>query len=977
MNNVSFEDGLKKLSMINEISTAQTGFYALDQKNIDNFYIKFYLDEAKRYEPTAIYVTQLENQAPKPQIYIYDSTGNKKLPKDIKQLHKELWNSAKVPMFFVFTDTEVKIYNCRKSADSKDNIPAPLEILKLASDTQEQLNKIKSFDAKMFDSGAFWNQEDYAKEFEFRHSVYDVLLDDLMSLREKLIAKSELSEKTTESLLIKSILIKYLDERGVFNQEGLANYWSRFLDNATTFTELFDDSSSIVNLLDTLKEHFNGGVFDISNDREELLGKNLSAFKEFLEADTETTQNKHTQKLLWSKYSFKDLPVELISNIYELFLKSEEKETNGIVYTPPILVDFMIDEVMPLYEPKKDFKLIDPSCGSGIFLVAAYKRLIQWWMIENNWEKPTIAQAQKIIRDNIYGVDKEDGAVEVSLFSISLALCDTFLPDEIWDDLKFEDLRENNIIQKDFFEYIQDKNNHNIFDLVIGNPPFMGEYKKWTPPAKKLNQEEMKKRPLVENKPMKLPDGQMAVFFLEQGFKLLKKGAYISMVQPSAFMYNGGVFNFRKYLFEKYKCHQIIDFSCVKNLFKTADTTIATVFMQKETPNIDRDSILHLTTRQTFLVKEKIYFDLSHYDFHWIKYKDALEHKSIWKCDLLGGSRIRTIVFRLEKNDSLNTYLDKKKKLPFEERWFTGDGYQEGKEKNKTESASWITGKRLVPPEAFDSRGIDDEQIKVVEDKKFQWTRKGHKKIFEPPHLLIKKQIDKENNNVLCEMRDDYLVFKNTIYGIHAPVQDKLELQKLEKYLQDNGKMLMFFLAATSPRALIYKATSLLQKDFNSIPYSRNINEISLSKTEQYFADDTLDHMMNFCKGTSKSPLLKDVNNTQMIDFENVYCELLNTVYKEVHSLGSKKTSSYVCVAFYFKTKPINTLLDKDSLSDSVLENLVKNKVGKNIHITRVLRFYDDNVIYLIKPKHYRFWLKSIAVRDADETFPDLIKMGY
>lgn len=967
MSHVSFEDGLKKLSMINKICTTHTGFYSLDQNNIDNTYIRFHLDEAKRYEPTAIYVTQLENQAPKPQIYIYDNTGNKKLPKDIKQLHKELWNSAKVPMFFVFTDTEVKIYNCRKSSDDGKNVPTALEIVKLTSDAQEQLNKIKSFDAKMFDSGAFWNQEKYAKEFEFKHSVYDVLLDDLMSLREELIAKSALSEKTTESLLIKSILIKYLDERGVFNQQERDNYWSQFLDNATTFTELFNSSSSIVNLLDTLKEHFNGGVFDISNDREELLDKDLSAFKKFLEADTETTQNKHTQKLIWSKYSFKDLPVELISNIYELFLKSEEKETNGIVYTPPILVDFMIDEVMPLDEPKKDFKLIDPSCGSGIFLVAAYKRLIQWWTIEHNWGKPTISQAQQIIKDSIFGVDKEDGAVEVSLFSISLALCDTFLPEEIWDDLKFEDLRKSNIVQKDFFLYMQDENTHNIFDLVIGNPPFVNKQAKWTNIAKEV----------AKNDPV--PDTQLSFLFIKQSLKLLKPSAYLCMIQPSAFLYSQGTFNFRNNIFTNYKCHQVIDFACLNtSLFKksknknSADVAISVSFIQNIQPDIEKDNILHLAVRQTFLAKEKIYFDLSYYDFHWLKYKDVLEQKSIWKCDLMGGSRIRSIIKRLEQYTTLKDFLKNKEK----DGWIYKSGFFTGNKKTPKDffENNFLTNRPTLPTSAFSENGIDYSKIELLQESTFEAPRQME--LFQEPLVLIKEIIGKQK--LAIEYVDkSFLSFRKGINGIHAPMKDKKKLKQLAKTLKDQSILYIFYTIATSGRAGVSKATSLLKNDIDLLPYPKNIQDLQLSKTEQYFANDTLDYMMDFCKGTSKSPLLKDVNDIQMIDFENVYCELLNTVYKEVHSLGNKKTSSYVCVAFYFKTKPMNTLLNKDELSDAILENLVKNKVGKNIHITRILRFYDDNVIYFIKPKQYRFWLKSIAVRDADETFSDLIKMGY
>ena len=89
---------------------------------------------------------------------------------------------------------------------------------------------------------------------------------------------------------------------------------------------------------------------------------------------------------MWSLYSFRYLPIELISRIYEEFIP----DTAGVVYTPPFLVDLLIDECMPLDNHDKftnaKFKVIDPSCGSGIFCVAAYQRLIDWHIINKYYE---------------------------------------------------------------------------------------------------------------------------------------------------------------------------------------------------------------------------------------------------------------------------------------------------------------------------------------------------------------------------------------------------------------------------------------------------------------------------------------------------------------------------------------------------------------------------------------------------------------
>lgn len=962
-----FENGLKKLSMLNNEMEEARGLYFLDDE-VNNPQIKIHIEEAKKYNPTAIYVTKFENGSVKPQIYIYDNTLNQLTEREITEQHKRLWNAYKVPMFFVFTPTEVKIFNCLQKPEIKDdgeleNI-TPLEIINLTSSIN------KEFKAQMFDSGAFWNSK-YKDNFSFSESVYESLLDELKLLRDDLIEKKILSIKTTESLLIKTILLRYLEERGVFDK-GIENkkpYWAKFKKSAISFTDLFDDNKAVVALLDDLNVHFNGGVFDVgkehSEERTELLSANLKEFQYFLKANKEGKQ-----LVFWSRYSFKDLPIELISNIYELFLKAEDKVKGGVVYTPPILVNFMIDEIMPLAKPQKDFKLIDPSCGSGIFLVGAYKRLIQWWMIENDWKRPSTTIARNIIKKSIYGIDKEEGAVQLSIFSLALVLCDTFLPDVIWNKLKFDNLEESgNVIAQDFFEYIEEKEHHNTFDLVIGNPPFVNKYKEWTSIAQEL-----------EKKSVAIPDKQLSFLFLEQSFNLLKENAFLCMIQPSAFLYSQNSFNFRNKIFKKYQCKQVIDFACLNtSLFKKsnkkdkgADVAVSVSFFQNKKPDIQKDSILHITVRKTFLAKEKIYFDFSHYDFHWLLYTDTLNQKSIWKCNLMGGSRIRTIIKRLEQYPTLKKYLDDK----IDNGWIYKSGFFEGNKKSpKTfNENNFLTNNPTLPTRAFTERGIDFNKIEELREDAFEAPRQIE--LFQSPLVLIKEIVGKKS--LLIEYIDKpFLSFRKGINGIHAPLRDKKKLIEFANRIKEQSKLYIFYSVATSGRAGVSKATSLLKKDIDLLPYPKDYKDLKLSKIEQYFSNDTLDYMMDFCKGNKNSSLMKDVVNKQLNEFQSVYCELLNSTYNHFKPLSRFETESFIGCSFYFKDKPKKILIENSKELEENLFSIIDNKIGQNVNIKRVLRFYDDNVIYIIKPKQYRFWLKSIAVRDADETFLDLVKMGY
>ncbi len=136
--------------------------------------------------------------------------------------------------------------------------------------------------------------------------------------------------------------------------------------------------------LSELACEFNGNIFDnfLPEEKQQIEQTELSLVADFLRAKLDIPQK---QYFLWEQYSFNHLPVELISSIYENFLPKEK----GVVYTPPFLVNSLIDEVMPLdkaetYFSSNQFKVLDPSCGSGVFLAAAYKRMLQWWAVNHH-----------------------------------------------------------------------------------------------------------------------------------------------------------------------------------------------------------------------------------------------------------------------------------------------------------------------------------------------------------------------------------------------------------------------------------------------------------------------------------------------------------------------------------------------------------------------------------------------------------------
>jgi hypothetical protein len=209
------------------------------------------------------------------------------------------------------------------------------------------------------------------------------LVDVVRGLNDELNTKRLLTAPLRRRLLILSLLIAYLEERGVLRPE----FFGRYVKGATRFFEVLRDGDALVEMLKALEDRFNGHVFALKDEEAVALkaSRQLGRFASLVEGYEDTGG----QLSFWRLYSFKDLPVELISHIYQLFVT----DTDSSVYTPPTLVRLMLDEALSwdridrLMAGKEI--ILDPACGSGVFLVEAYKRLVLHWRSRNDWARPS------------------------------------------------------------------------------------------------------------------------------------------------------------------------------------------------------------------------------------------------------------------------------------------------------------------------------------------------------------------------------------------------------------------------------------------------------------------------------------------------------------------------------------------------------------------------------------------------------------
>jgi type I restriction-modification system DNA methylase subunit len=1000
---ISLPDALTKLEMDSMHSSGLRWVAQKDKEQNPDIYIA--LEQAGAFGAEAVYFRFFNDERPpKPQVYIY-SPDDLSLPANYgAEIHHRLWNAGMVPYCFIYSASKIWVYNCGKKPLVDDSgeefVTKADDIIDLLKDVQE---KLSSYSARQFDSGLFWDSS-IGKEFKYDQSAYEQLLVQLKNVKANIISsvgadKSELVKR----ILMMLILIKYLEERKDENGNGALNpqeFYKDFNAADPSLSGILTHPDIFVAMLAKLstKEHFNGRFFSLTNVEITSLKDigDLKVFRMFVEGKVyfnPSARHSIGQMSLWRLYEFNYLPIELISHIYEDFLADETgQKKKGVVYTPPYLVQFLIDRSMPLARPEDNFKILDPACGSGIFLVGAFKRMIQWWRFKNNWAKPTkehIEELKQILRNNIYGCDLEEEAVTLSYFSLGLALLDSLSPKEIWNNVHFDDLIGQNLLPGDFFETLEKKILPTDFRLVLGNPPFNSELTTW---AEKINKATLKGTPGRPD----IPDNQIALLFLEQSFSLLKSGGNSCLILPSGpVLYNIQTHEFKKFLFAQNQFEEIYDFTPLRaKLFigssSSAKPAVLVTFAKKCLPTAK--AIQHIIFRRTRASGEKIEFETDHYDIHHVPYKLAINNANIWQANFMGGGRLHNLLKRLSSEKSLFDYLNDKVN---NHNWNVAEGWiesptakpiqrikklqgmalrspEEEKELSELESrhkAKWITGHPFVETDSFTEKGI--EKISTCDINYFYRAAKKNKAIFQPPHLLIKEQSG--SASIPIEYRDDYVTFRNEIIGISCPPADQSLLKTIEERIKGNSSY-SALLWLLSGRIITTREGVVLKSDILSLPYPEE--ELKFDFIETTLLEDISIYYSEFRKEGEKSGILNPPSSSDLDLFGNMYCKIINSIYNNFRALSPIVGKEFIVYPFCLGQEPESAIPKTIEHLEDKIKTLIDNKSGHNLWIRRILKVYDKNVVFFYKPNQKRYWLRSVAIRDADETFIELYNQG-
>jgi hypothetical protein len=123
--------------------------------------------------------------------------------------------------------------------------------------------------------------------------------------------------------------------------------------------------------------------------------------------------------------------------------------------------------------------------------------------------------------------------------------------------------------------------------------------------------------------------------------------------------------------------------------------------------------------------------------------------------------------------------------------------------------------------------------------------------------------------------------------------------------------------------------------------------------------------------------IFRCAHEPDFISASSVFTQHINAIYQDnpIRALGSQTWPGIICQSYVFGDGEVhwngaNELQGK-------LDALLHEKQGATLNMTRIARIYDGNFIFLLKPDQLRYWLRSVALRDADETLFDLRMQGF
>lgn len=492
-----------------------------------------------------------------PIVYVCDASSED----EADRTHRLVWNQDIVPFVLVNTPESVRLYsgfNYRRHNNGRAD-----GLLRILRSTKDVLQLAETLGADAIDDGRVWTT--WGNQVRSQRRVEWQLLDNLQRL-DQWLRRNGLDQEVSHALIGKYVYLHYLKDRDILSIRKLETW-------GITQQEVFGREATLAGVeraIDRLDEWLNGGVFPLrfgskNGPRQEHLRHVAATFM----GDQPLGNGSWQLHLDFQAYDFSYIPIETLSVVYEQFLHapSESSPTTrgreaGAYYTPIPVVNFMLAEMEDRRPLKLGMRVLDPSCGSGAFLVQCYRRLIER-EYPSHGEAPGPIKLRELLQDHIFGVDRDPDACSVTELSLILTLLDYVDPPDLENDkrVKLPTLRNQNIFCEDFFA--EDAAWRKLvgraqFNWIVGNPPW-----KKLSPNRLSKGDEAAWRFMDSARKAGRPVGgnQLAEAFVWAAGACLDRSGQAGLLVPAMTLFEDPSRDFRAALLKAYQLQSVANFS--------------------------------------------------------------------------------------------------------------------------------------------------------------------------------------------------------------------------------------------------------------------------------------------------------------------------------------------------------------------------------------------------------------------------------
>ena len=518
---------------------------------------------------------------------------------EFEEIRKYIWNKNNADIIFYYPNevSNLEMFYAKYSPYISNN-ESLLDEFPIFSTNHKDIGKIEKIKHWQFDSGVFWfNYQSFIDKTKYK-GIDKELVSTLKALKEKLynsysnlIFEEKERNKIVQALIDRTLYIKYLEDNHIINSHFYGKY---FKDSTLDYGKLLENNSDtdVNKLFNEIHKIFNNALFDQPTIDDKYLNKEVrSLIAASFKADLNTDQ------LRLYDFQFDVLPVEFISSIYEVFLSEKQKE-NGIYYTPKKLAQLIVDDVI---KEDRIGSILDPACGSGMFLIVGFQRLLEIAQKQNREPENNIEKLRyriNLLSENIFGIEKELTAQRFTLFSLSLQIFKNipaeeiklFIANELEQNNEIKIFKEfnfyKNIICQNSLDFVIPDLEGRKFDYIVGNPPFVR--KEVSEEAKHFTNNFQLEHSDIIYIAKNIIDGyQISQCFLLRIKEWSDQTTRFGFISNSSNFYNEAE-KFQKFFYSNYGIEKIYELSRVKDILfeKAKESVVAIVFNNNYQNNV-------------------------------------------------------------------------------------------------------------------------------------------------------------------------------------------------------------------------------------------------------------------------------------------------------------------------------------------------------------------------------------------------------